>query len=308
MNRKPITPLLLALLPLLVGLLLSAAVSSGWLGLANPQRQAQFDAAWLWAAGGLLLTLLGVTAVFIQTRLRSAKEKGQRIAEAAFAERNREFLRRLDHELKNPLTIIRLGIVNLQQSNSLDEAQQQSVRRIEQQTERLQQLVIDLRRLTELEAAEIESAPVDLADVLAEAVALAEEAMPETRSVTLTVQETPWPVSAISGDRELLILAFRNLIDNGLKYTAVSDRVEVRVSDNGQTAEVEVADSGMGIPETELTHVFDNLFRGEQARGIAGSGLGLPLVQRIVQLHGGTVDVRSRSQTGTVFTVRLPLR
>ncbi|WP_420641055.1 sensor histidine kinase [Candidatus Leptofilum sp.] len=306
MRWKGLRPYSLALLPLALGLLLSVAFRGGWLGLANTQQRATFDLAWVSGMGGLLLTVLGVTAVATQARLHQSKEKSKQLTETAAQAENREFLRRLDHELKNPLTIIRLGIVNLQQSDALDDAQQQSLTRIAEQTERLRQLVIDLRRLTELEAADLESAPVDLADVLTEAVSLAEEAWQQDRTVTLTLQETPWPIATIQGDRELLILAFRNLIDNGLKYTAPADRVDVRASDNGQTAVIEVADNGMGIPKHELRQVFDNLYRGEQARGIPGSGLGLPMVKRIVTLHGGSVDVRSRNQTGTIFTVRLP--
>jgi len=105
----------------------------------------------------------------------------------------------------------------------------------------------------------------------------------------------------------LLVVVFRNLLDNALKFTRAGDRVEVRVMEDGEWAVVEVADTGPGIPAEELPHIFEELYRGSNARGIPGSGLGLALVQRIVALHGGEVTVRSREGQGTVVRVRLPL-
>ncbi|MBO9361169.1 MAG: sensor histidine kinase [Thermoflexus sp.] len=103
------------------------------------------------------------------------------------------------------------------------------------------------------------------------------------------------------------MVVFRNLLDNALKFTRAGDRVEVRVMEDGEWAVVEVADTGPGIPAEELPHIFEELYRGSNARGIPGSGLGLALVQRIVALHGGEVTVRSREGQGTVVRVRLPL-
>ena len=71
---------------------------------------------------------------------------------------------------------------------------------------------------------------------------------------------------------------------------------------------IEVADTGPGIPENELHRVWEELYRGEQARGVPGSGLGLPLVRAIIEKHGGNVTLRSRPDQGTVFSVRLPAR
>ena len=117
----------------------------------------------------------------------------------------------------------------------------------------------------------------------------------------------PWPVAPVSGDHDLLVLAFRNLLDNALKFTRVSDQIEVRATEDGRMAVVEVADTGPGIPSEDLPHIFEELYRGHNAQDIPGSGLGLALVQRIVELHGGEISVRSREGQGTVVTVRLPL-
>ncbi|MEZ4622546.1 MAG: HAMP domain-containing sensor histidine kinase [Caldilineaceae bacterium] len=220
----------------------------------------------------------------------------------------RDFLRRLDHELKNPLTIIHLGVLNLRQDSDTSATQRASLNRIAQQTERLQKLIVDLRWLTELDEGSIEQTSVDLNDVLEEAIMLAQDGTKyESRQVTLNVQETPWPLSPVLGDRELLVVAFRNLLENSFKYTADGDRIELRALENGHQAMIEVADSGHGIADAEHDLIFENLYRGQDARNIPGRGLGLPLVQQIITLHGGRISVRSRPKTGTVFTVWLPL-
>jgi two-component system, OmpR family, sensor kinase len=86
--------------------------------------------------------------------------------------------------------------------------------------------------------------------------------------------------------------------------------VEVRVMEDGRSIVIEVADTGMGIPTEDVTSIFDELYRGSNARGTEGSGLGLALVNRIATLHGGGVGVRSSQSEprGTVFTLRLPRR
>ena len=84
------------------------------------------------------------------------------------------------------------------------------------------------------------------------------------------------------------------------------DRIEVRALEDGAAVVVEVADTGPGIPETEVPLVWEELYRGQGARGIPGSGLGLALVRAIAERHGGQVDLRSREGQGTVFTLRLP--
>jgi len=93
------------------------------------------------------------------------------------------------------------------------------------------------------------------------------------------------------------------------RSTSREDSVEVRALEDGTAIVVEVADSGAGIPANELSKIFEELYRSVNARGTEGSGLGLALARRIVVLHGGVIEVRSRQDNprGTVFTVRLPV-
>jgi two-component system OmpR family sensor kinase len=236
-----------------------------------------------------------------ETRNRSRKSDRQQQREV-----HHQFLQRLDHEMKNPLTIIRVGLLNLQQEGSTSLDPSSSFARIMQQTKRLQQLVEDLRRLNELETYTLEISPIKLESLLRDALALA---CPdhETSRVELKTQQIPWVLSPVHGDVDLLLLAFRNLIDNALKYSSEADQIEIRANEDSRIATVEVADTGQGINEDDIPFVFEDLYRGQNARRIPGSGLGLALVQRVVQLHGGQIEIRSRIGQGTVVSVKLPI-
>jgi two-component system, OmpR family, sensor kinase len=222
----------------------------------------------------------------------------------AAAESHRRFIRRLDHEIKNPLTAIRAGLANLNSANDGT-----VVRSVRTQVDRLARLTADLRKLADLESQPIEREKVDLGELLNEVVEQVNEREERlTRQVRLSVPSAPWPPTPVPGDRDLLFLALHNLVDNALKYSRAGDTIELRAFEDGASEVVEVADTGAGIPENELPQVWDELYRGQGARGVPGSGLGLALVRAIVERHGGSVDVRSRTGQGTVFAVRLPLR
>jgi two-component system OmpR family sensor kinase len=126
--------------------------------------------------------------------------------------------------------------------------------------------------------------------------------------LTLVLPRAPWPVPTILIDRDLLFLALYNLLDNALKFTHPGDTVEVRAFDDGNTVVIEVADTGPGIPEDEIPRVWEELYRGREARGVPGSGLGLALVRAVIERHGGQVTMRSRVGQGTVVRVTLPIR
>jgi len=222
------------------------------------------------------------------------------------AEERRRFLRRLDHELKNPLTAIRAGLANLTESPS-DEARQEALSSVEAQTLRLSRLSADLRKLAELEVRLVEHSPVDVPALLHEAFSMAQEQPGAAkRHLNLSIPQAPWPLPNIQGDPDLLLLAVHNLLDNALKFSRPGDTLELHAFEDGADIVIEVADTGPGIPEDEQPHVWEELYRGEAGRGIPGSGLGLPLVRAIAERHNGRVSLRSRLGQGTVFTLRLP--
>lgn len=297
--------LLLAAFPLLCGGLLAAAF---WLGaLPNPIAYLRADVGTL----ALLFGLLAAGLLAVEGLRRSAEERHwrafvQTVQAEAIRERH-EFLRRLDHELKNPLMAMRAGLANLTGTEP-DATQRGIIESVEAQTLRLSRLLADLRKLAELEIRPIDCAPVDMNELLQDVAALtSERPEAEGRQISLTLPQAPWPLPPVSGDRDLLFLLIHNLLDNALKFTAPGDKIELRAFEDGARVVVEVADTGAGIPERDALLVWNELYRGENARGVPGSGIGLALVRAIAERHNGEVFLRSRLGQGTVFTVRLPV-
>jgi signal transduction histidine kinase len=116
------------------------------------------------------------------------------------------------------------------------------------------------------------------------------------------------PGMLITGDRGRLFQVLANLLDNALKYTATGGRVRLSVEPDGRGAGtmVSVADDGVGIAEKDLPHIFERYYRGDENRSGPGAGLGLPLVQGVVEAHGGKVTVESELGKGSTFRVFLP--
>jgi len=226
------------------------------------------------------------------------------------SDKRRNFLRRLDHEIKNPLTGLRAALVNLQEAKVEDE-RSRAVSNAKRAVERLTRLLTDLRKLSDLEERAIEKMPVNVPELL-EDVVTAVKILPvcDGRDIGILIPKVPSPFPLITGDRDLLLLAVYNLVENALKFTSKKDSIEVRALEDGRMIVLEVADSGTGIPSDDVTKIFEELYRGSNARGTEGSGLGLALVNRIITLHRGGVGVRSSQvdPRGTVFTIRLPRR
>jgi two-component system OmpR family sensor kinase len=264
------------------------------------------------AASGVLLALAGAAA-WAERRERHAATTARQAATAEAARDRRRFLQRLDHELKNPLTAIQAGLALMPRGAPAGaegaDGQGSALASVEAQVRRISRLTADLRKLAELESRPLERGPVDVADLLRQVVDLAQErsGVQGGRRLTLTLPQAPWPLPPVPGDYDLLLLVAHNLVDNALKYSRPGDTLEVRASEDGNWVVVEVADTGPGIPAAELPHVWEELYRGQGARGQPGSGLGLALAQAIVQRHGGQMALRSREGQGTVVQVRLPV-
>jgi two-component system, OmpR family, sensor kinase len=278
-----------------------------WLNLADLPNPVVYLRAQLSAIifiFGMILLVLGAAALVIWYRWQIARL--DIVLESA--DDRRRFLRRLDHELKNPLTAIMAGLANLSANSNPPGAQTETLESVGTQVRRLSRLVADLRKLSELETRPLEMGAVDMNELLEQAFLLAQEHPGSAqRQLNLSIPRAPWPLPTLIGDRDLLFLTVHNLLDNALKFTRSGDTVEMRAFEDGANVVVEVADTGPGIPEGEMPHVWEELYRGEGARGVAGSGLGLALVRAIVIRHGGQVTLRSRPDQGTVFTVRLPV-
>lgn len=258
---------------------------------------------------GMFIT--GLLLIYYNRAIRRQEQTQMQVEEAKrdAEQGRRRFLRRLDHEIKNPLTGLRAALVNMQEVHT-NADRQRAVENANNAVERLTRLLTDLRKLSDLGERPIELWQVDVPDLLQDVVEAA-HSLPayEGRDVNLLIPKVPSPFPAITGDRDLLVLAVYNLVENALKFTCESDSVEIRLLEDGRAILIEVADSGAGIPAEDVSKIFEELYRGSNARSTEGSGLGLALVHRIIALHGGRIDVRSSQEEprGTVFTIRLPV-
>jgi signal transduction histidine kinase len=152
-------------------------------------------------------------------------------------------------------------------------------------------------RIAEIEAGARRSAfaPFDLSALLADAAELY-EAVAEEKEVRLEAAPTAGLVMV--GDRDLVLQAVANLLDNAIKFTPPGGLVQLAAARRGETVEVVVADTGPGIPETERPRVTERFYRAEASRGTPGSGLGLTLVEAVAHLHAGTLDFESDPEGG----------
>jgi len=259
---------------------------------------------------GIILTILigAVVAFYLSFESRTQKESDT-ISTRSSTE-HRQFLQRLDHELKNPLTTLQVELANLDeeslhvspQPDSVQPAES-SLKRIRTQVTRLNDMVLQLRKLADLGTSNIEQSPVKIDELLDE---LVKEFSASKPNLTLNVPRMPWSLPEVRGDADLLYLALRNILGNAVKFTQPDESIQVRAYEDTNHIVVEVADEGSGIPEEELPHVTEELFRGKGARGTPGSGLGLALVNAIVERHGGQINIRSRVEQGTVVSLHLP--
>ncbi|TFZ04488.1 PAS domain S-box protein [Ramlibacter rhizophilus] len=223
--------------------------------------------------------------------------------------RKDEFLATLAHELRNPLAPIRSG-AELLRSMGDNPTQLRCAEIIGRQAGHLARMVDDLMDASRISRGKLELrlAPLALQDVVRAAVENATEALGAGRH-PLSVDVPPQPVRVL-GDEVRLVQVLLNLLTNAARYSAEGRPVAVRLEVQPPVALLHVRDEGVGIAPEQLQRVFDMFWQGgaESERSSGGLGIGLSLVQRLTELHGGTVEVRSRGLgLGSEFSVRLPL-
>jgi signal transduction histidine kinase len=214
------------------------------------------------------------------------------------------FIRRIVHDMRNPLAAIIGHAANMTQSVQVEpDHWRKSAKTIQDEAQRLARLVDSMLFDARLAYVPLEMQRFDLADVLEEALyAQDERAVREGKSLQMDVPPGPMP---IEGDRDLLQRAFENLIDNSLKYSGEDGRLGIRLEDQGGNHVIEFTDNGEGIPPEYLPdRIFEPLVRA-RSHG-SGSGLGLSIVRKIIEMHGGTITAASRVGSGTTMIVRLP--
>ena len=218
-----------------------------------------------------------------------------------------EFVALVSHELRTPLTSIRGYLELMMDDTNVTDEQAHFMRTIDRNAVRLQRVVGDLLFLAQVEAGKLslEHEPLDVNDVVADAV---EAAQPAARAKSIELSAETRTLPPIVGDRARLAQVLDNFVSNAIKFTPAGGRVIVTTTVCDDGVEVQVADTGVGVPAHELPRLFQRFFRTDAAtaQAIPGTGLGLAIAKAIVDGHGGRIDVESEEGTGTIFRFRLP--
>jgi two-component system phosphate regulon sensor histidine kinase PhoR len=220
------------------------------------------------------------------------------------------FLSTVSHELRTPLTSI-AGYAELLcdgDSGPVNDSQMKMLEVISRNTTRLKLLIEDLLVLSRIEsgALQIEPIPIDLRDLVTEAVGVIPTADKGGLTLTSRIDDSPL---IVNGDVDQLERVLLNLLSNAVKFTKAGGKVTVTAFRDGGDAIVSIADTGIGIPAEDKAKLFTRFFRASNALSgaIQGTGLGLTIVRSIVEQHGGSTAVESEVGKGTTVVVRVPL-
>jgi signal transduction histidine kinase len=222
--------------------------------------------------------------------------------------KQRNFISMTSHEFRTPLTIIdghAQRLIKMSGRSSATEIADRGLR-IRSAVLRMTSIMESLLAASRLLDGHgvFQPADVDPRALLHEACQTHREA---TRGTNITEEYESLPAT-IHGDSKLLFHAFSNLIANAVKYSGSGSPIELRACQEGENLVVRVTDYGIGIPERDQEHLFERYYRGANATGIVGTGVGLHFVSMVVMLHHGDVSADSVEGVGSTFSVRLPIR
>lgn len=218
----------------------------------------------------------------------------------------RQFMADASHELRTPVSIARTAIeVTLGRHGRTEEEYRDSLGVVREQMRRLSHIVEDLFTLARADAAglPLDRRPVYLDELVADCLRET-KLLAAPRGVSLA-WHGPSDLE-ISADEQLLRQMLVNLLANAIRHTPSGGWVRVDLVERGDAVEVEVADSGEGIPESERERIFERFVRLDSSGGHDGSGLGLPIARAIVEAHGGSLSLARSDASGSTFLARLP--
>mgnify|MGYP006271475087 CR=1 FL=1 len=220
----------------------------------------------------------------------------------------RDFITNISHELKTPIQALTLNSDALLEVKDEPEKVVLFANKIKTQTGRLNDLVKEIINLSKIQ----DSDPLDMAhevelsDVIAEAVDQC-EGLAEARNIWVKLEDLQDAV--VIGNREQLIMAIHNLVENAINYSSEGTNVVISSKLDGEIIEILVKDQGLGIAEENLDRIFERFYRVDPARSreTGGTGLGLSIVKHVITNHGGEVKVWSSVGIGSTFAIRLPI-
>lgn len=216
------------------------------------------------------------------------------------------FVADVSHELRTPITNISLYLDLLEKAS--EDREPHLIEVIREQSRQLSKLVediLDLSRVTKSRDEALQMTDVDF-NLLVEQSVEAHRSLAGVSGVILRKDLQP-DLPIIQGDTDLIARIFNNMISNAVRYTKEGEII-VRTFERAGNVGLTVQDNGLGIAEEDLPHIFKRFYRGKNVRqsSFHGTGLGLAIVKEIVDLHGGSVEVQSHINEGSIFTVLLP--
>ncbi|MFZ9781564.1 MAG: sensor histidine kinase, partial [Candidatus Nanopelagicaceae bacterium] len=220
----------------------------------------------------------------------------------------RDFVANVSHELKTPIGALGLLSEAILGAKDQPDAVVKFASRMQIEAKRLTDLVQEIIDLSRLQSSDpLQKAfDVEASDVVREAVAQAALSA-ESRKITVEIGEIE--DATVIGDRDQLIMAVLNLLENAINYSPENTKVSVVVKVKEELLEISVTDQGIGIAEGELARVFERFYRVDPARSrmTGGTGLGLSIVKHVALNHGGDIKVWSKEGVGSTFTLQLPI-
>jgi len=219
----------------------------------------------------------------------------------------RDFIANISHELKTPIGALSLLSEAISQAKDDPAAMERFAGRIKSEAKRLEDLVREIINLSRLQGEDplTDPHPIEMGEVVDQAIAQAET---NAESRQIHVERSDQIEAWVLGDREQLIMAVHNLVENAINYSPEGTRVSVELKVTSGLVEVDVVDQGIGVKEEDLERIFERFYRVDPARSreTGGTGLGLSIVKHVALNHGGEVKVWSKVGVGSTFALRLP--
>jgi len=226
------------------------------------------------------------------------------------SKRKSDFVSAVSHELRTPLTSIKgyASILLSEKLGQLPPAVKERLDKINRHSDELAQLVNNLLDISRIESGKISMKlePLNLKEIIEEVVDLMNVQLKE-KEIEFKF-ELSADVEYVLADRQQLERVFINLLGNAIKFTPAKGKISIRASSLDNLCQIDITDTGIGIPQESLGAIFDEFYRVDNPinQKVKGTGLGLSLVKRIVEAHGGSIWVRSKLNEGSTFSFTIP--
>ena len=217
-----------------------------------------------------------------------------------------DFISNVSHEMKTPIAIIKNYAQLLRAGKASKEQREEYAKGIEDAASRLSSLISNILKMNKLENQRLipEAETYDVCRQLCESVLLFEDAIEEKEiELEADIEDT----AMIRADASLMELVWNNLLSNAVKFTGQGGTITVRQTSDAEHIRVSVSDTGCGIANESIKHIFDKFYQGDTSHSMEGNGLGLALVKRVLELMDGEIQVTSEERKGSTFLVTLPV-